>query len=587
MTKPAGTSSKQTYVRFDLLQRIQHIIFLISFSTLGFTGLPQKFPLSPISIGIFDLLGGVEVVRQIHHTSAIVMMIVSLVHVLEVLYRTMVLRTPISMIPWINDLVHVYEDVLYYIGLRKHKAYYGRYSYAEKAEYLALIWGTVVMGLTGFMMWNPISTVRFLPGEAIPAAKAAHGGEAILAVLAIIVWHFYHVHIKTLNKSMFIGTLSRKEMQHEHPAELAVIESGKQPEPIPPAVLRKRQMVYAPIAIAILATFSYGFYYFIGYETTAITTVPRGETASVFVPLTPTPVPTMAATPTTAPITAGLLSWETSIGPLFQQKCGTCHGVTAVSGLNLSTYADAFKGGSMGQVIVPNASADSLLVKIQSAGGHPGQLTAEELAIVKEWIDAGAPETPASAPAALTWDAYAAPLFQQKCGTCHGAAATAGLNLLTYADALKGSTNGPVIIPKSSADSKMVQIQSAGGHPGQLTAEELAKIKEWIDAGAPETATTGAPAAASPAALTWEALAGPLFQQKCAICHGAAAMAGLNLSTYADALKGSASGPVIVPKDSANSKLILIQSAGKHGGQLSPEEIAQIKAWIDAGAPEK
>jgi cytochrome b subunit of formate dehydrogenase/mono/diheme cytochrome c family protein len=391
MTKSTSASPAKTFVRFDLLQRLQHIVFLISFSTLGFTGLPQKFPLSPISIGFFNLFGGVEVVRQIHHVSAIVMMIVSLVHVLEVLYRLMVLRSPISMIPWINDLIHVYEDVMYYLGRRKHKAYYGRYSYAEKAEYLALIWGTVVMGLTGFMMWNPISTVRFLPGEAIPAAKAAHGGEAILAVLAIILWHFYHVHIKTLNKSMFTGKLSREEMEHEHPAELAIIEAGKHAEPIPPATLRKRQMVYAPLAIIILAIFGYGLYYFIGYETTALTTIPQGETAQIFIPVTPTP--TLVPTPTTPAAAApAALDWQTFAGPLFQQKCAACHGVAAIGGLNLSTYADALKGGKSGAAIVPKASADSKLIQIQAAGGHPGQLTAEELTQIKEWIDAGAAE---------------------------------------------------------------------------------------------------------------------------------------------------------------------------------------------------
>lgn len=279
------------------------------------TGLPQKYLLSPISTGIFNLVGGIENARLIHHTSAIVMMIISLLHVLEALYRIMVLRTPISMIPWIDDILHVYQDVLYYLGLRKHKAYYGRYSYAEKAEYLALIWGTVVMGLTGFMMWNPISTVRFLPGEAIPAAKAAHGGEAVLAVLAIIIWHFYHVHIKEFNKSMFIGTLTREEMQHEHPAELAVLESGKSAAVIAPAVLRRRQMVYLPIAAIILAVFSYGFYYFVGYETTAISTQPQGESAPVYVPatLTPSPVPTATSTPSAS----ASLTWNDTIGPMI------------------------------------------------------------------------------------------------------------------------------------------------------------------------------------------------------------------------------------------------------------------------------
>jgi cytochrome b subunit of formate dehydrogenase len=416
MTKRTGDSKTKTYTRFDKVQSIQHIVFLISFSVLGITGLPQKYMLSPISIGFFNLFGGVENVRLIHHTSAIVMMIVSLFHVLELLYRVFVLRTPISMIPWINDAIHVYEDVLYYIGRRKHKAYYGRYSYAEKAEYLAVLWGTVVMGLTGFMMWNPISTLRFLPGEAVPAAKAAHGGEAVLAVLAIILWHFYHVHIKHFNKSIFTGKLSREEMEHEHPAELAMMDASEHLDPIPEAVIRKRQMIYTPIAIAILAVFSYGFYFFIGYETTAVTTVPVGSTVQIYVPQTPTPtpIPTATTAPTKTPLATAtsstenasaaptsstpsaadsVVTWNSAIGTLFTQKCLMCHGTTASGGLGLSTYADAMKGGSSGVIFTPGDSTNSLMIVKFESGKHVyAVLSPEELIQIKAWIDAGALE---------------------------------------------------------------------------------------------------------------------------------------------------------------------------------------------------
>jgi len=419
MADKPQTSGSKTYTRFDLLQRIQHIIFLISFSLLGLTGLPQKYPLAPISVGYFNLIGGIEVSRFIHHTSAIVMMIVSLVHVLDVMYRVLVLRTPINMIPWIDDLQHVIHDVQYYLGFKKHKAYYGRYSYAEKMEYLALIWGTVVMGLTGFMMWNPISTLRFLPGEAVPAAKAAHGGEAVLAVLAIIVWHFYHVHIKMLNKSMFTGRLTRAEMEHEHPAELAMIESGKQREPIPADVIKKRQRVYTPIAIVIIAVFMFGFYFFVGYEATAATAPILGETADAFVRQTAvptlTPVPTLTSTPTLPPTETPLptatevasaseeatptpeaeaansaLTWDGQIGLLFADKCTTCHGSLASGGLVLSTYAEALNGGTSGPFFVAGDSANSLIITKFESGGHPyAELTSEELALIAEWINAG------------------------------------------------------------------------------------------------------------------------------------------------------------------------------------------------------
>jgi hypothetical protein len=66
------------------------------------------------------------------------------------------------------------------------------------------------------------------------------------------------------------------------------------------------------------------------------------------------------------------------------------------------------------------------------------------------------------------------------------ALATNRLNLSTYADAKKGAQDGPVIVPNDSANSKLLQIQSQCGHPSQLSAEELAIVKAWIDAGAPE-----------------------------------------------------------------------------------------------------
>ena len=91
------------------------------------------------------------------------MMIVSGYHVLALAYKVFVLRVRWTMLPVIEDIQHLIQDILYFLGFRKHRGYYGRYNYAEKVEYLAVVWGTVIMGLTGFMMWNPLSTTRLLP----------------------------------------------------------------------------------------------------------------------------------------------------------------------------------------------------------------------------------------------------------------------------------------------------------------------------------------------------------------------------------------------------------------------------------------
>jgi hypothetical protein len=85
-----------------------------------------------------------------------------------------------------------------------------------------------------------------------------------------------------------------------------------------------------------------------------------------------------------------------------------------------------------------------------------------------------------------TFQNYVGPLLALKCTGCHGDLATGGLNMLTYADLMKGSSNGAVIVPGNAADSILFQLQSAGGHFANLTPEELEIIKQWIDAGAPE-----------------------------------------------------------------------------------------------------
>jgi len=389
--EPAEEKAKR-FLRFDISQRIEHIVMLVSFSILAITGLPQKFPDAQVSIGFFRLFGGIELVRVIHRTSAIVLMLVSIYHVVGLLYRVVVKRVSWSMLPGLQDFKDLYQDLLAYFGVSGEKARYGRYSYAEKMEYLAVVWGTIIMAITGFMMWNPIATARFFPGQFIPAAKAAHGGEAILATLAIILWHFYHVHLRHFNRSMFTGYLTRHEMEEEHPQELDRIESGSGRRTPAPEVLRRRQRVFLPVASVLSVAMLAGVVYFVTGEQTSIKTIPPGETVDIFVTAVPEPTPTLPPTPTGASIVIQEQSWNGGFEALFRNRCGTCHGVTAVGGLSLATYEKALQGGVDGPAIVPGDPDASVLVQVQRAGGHPGQLTDAELEQVIEWIAAGAPK---------------------------------------------------------------------------------------------------------------------------------------------------------------------------------------------------
>lgn len=387
---PLKKKPLRIYNRFHWTQRVEHALLLISFTLLGLTGLPQKFSTSGWAQALIGLFGGIETTRLIHHTFAIVIMLLAVYHILDIGYLIFVRRTRLSMLPGIQDVKDAFQAFIYNLGFTKKRPQMGRYTFEEKAEYWALIWGIVIMGITGFMMWNPITTARLLPGEIIPASKAAHGGEALLAVMAIVVWHMYGVHLKRFNKAMFTGKQTEDEMLHEHPLELADIKAGIAERPVDPKTIRRRKTIYFPIAGVLAGAMLFGIYGFIGGEKTAITTVlPISNPVPIYVPQTPTPIPTSNA----SPVPVGSLTWDASIGAIFQSRCSLCHNATlSTNGLSFATYADALRGASDGPVIVPGDAVNSKLVVVQSAGGHPGQLNPEELTAIKNWINAGALE---------------------------------------------------------------------------------------------------------------------------------------------------------------------------------------------------
>jgi len=279
----------QTYLRFPIARRIEHWVMMLSFTTLGLTGIPQKFSASNISISVINALGGIEVLRTIHHTAAIVMMLGSVWHLLVMGYSTFVLRDKMSMLPTFQDAKDGTQALLYNIGFVKTYPQMGRYTFEEKMEYWAFVWGTAVMSITGFLMWNPITSTKYLPGEFVPAAKAAHGGEAVLAVLAIIIWHMYGVHIKRFNKAMFTGKQTEAEMLHEHPLELADIKAGIADRRPDATTIRKRQMIYYPVAAILTVAMLGGIYGFINSEQTALTTITPLTETQIFDPQTPQP----------------------------------------------------------------------------------------------------------------------------------------------------------------------------------------------------------------------------------------------------------------------------------------------------------
>jgi|WetSurSiteA1Bulk_404760.scaffolds.fasta_scaffold09807_2 cytochrome b subunit of formate dehydrogenase len=309
--------------RFTVPQRIEHFFLAVSFSILGLTGLIQKYALNSTSEQLIEMLGGIQMTRIIHRAAAIVFALLAVYHAIVVAYKFFVPRVGMTMMPVLKDITDGLHSLRFSLFLSKEPPKMPRYTFAEKLEYWALIWGGIIMVLTGFMLWNPLITTLFLPGQFIPAAKAAHGGEAVLAVLAIIVWHFYNVHIKMFNKSMFTGKLTRHQMEEEHGAELDDLLAGAAHSQSSSHTLRRRRMIFMPVAILTAALGVGGIYWAATAETTAISTLPAPVSQpEIYSPQTP------AVRASTRPATVAAPPIPHSIAG--QEKCFQCHGKTGM-----------------------------------------------------------------------------------------------------------------------------------------------------------------------------------------------------------------------------------------------------------------
>jgi cytochrome b subunit of formate dehydrogenase len=214
--------------RMTVNQRWQHLILLSSFIVLVLTGFALKFPESWIA----DVLAMGEHVRSIVHRVAGVMLIgAGIYHVFYLAMAREGRRLLRDIAPRLRDVSDVWGTMLYYLGLSKRKPGFGRFSYGEKAEYWALVWGTALMGLTGVMLWAKVTVGDLLARWWVDVATAIHYYEAILATLAILVWHFYQVifdpDVYPMNGAWWDGKMPLDHYKHEHELDTETIAEAE------------------------------------------------------------------------------------------------------------------------------------------------------------------------------------------------------------------------------------------------------------------------------------------------------------------------------------------------------------------------
>lgn len=208
-------------IRFSSAQIAEHWVLIVSFTLLAVTGLVQRYAdIFWVSWLINNVMGGINGTRSIHHLAAIVFIFQSVYHVWKMLEAIVVYKDIGFMLPAKKDLNDIWQMIKYNLGKADSRPKFDRYTIEEKIEYWALLWGTAVMIVTGLVQWFPAFTTRYFPGVIVPISRVVHSWEALLATLAILLWHTYHAVIKEKNNSIFSGRMSEGHMEENHALEL-------------------------------------------------------------------------------------------------------------------------------------------------------------------------------------------------------------------------------------------------------------------------------------------------------------------------------------------------------------------------------
>jgi formate dehydrogenase gamma subunit len=226
-TSSHHAGEEKHYIRLNVLERIQHHLVWTTFVTLAITGFMVEFPESWLSI--FDpYRENVFYWRGLIHRIAAVIMIVNLFY--QSWYITLTKSGRgyiIDMIPKLQDAKDFFHNMLYYLRIADEKPLFDRFNYKEKLEYWTGWIGNIIITVTGFFLWFPEYFPRFIFDLSI----LLHTMEAILASCAIMVWHFYEVHLKPgkfpMSTIWLDGKIPEHELEEEHPLQYQRIKQAE------------------------------------------------------------------------------------------------------------------------------------------------------------------------------------------------------------------------------------------------------------------------------------------------------------------------------------------------------------------------
>lgn len=217
--------------RFGIFPRFLHFLVIVSFLTLAVTGMALKFAAQDWAENIAELFGSFETLGTLHRTMAVVTFTYFGLNFI-LMYQNwrnsgkslikFLFDPQTSLIPLPQDAVELAQTFKWFFG-RGTQPKYGRWTYWEKFDYMAVFWGVAVIGGTGLCLWFPEQFTIIIPGYWLNIATIIHSDEALLASGFIFTIHFFNTHLRPekfpMDPVIFTGTMPLDELMHERPRE--------------------------------------------------------------------------------------------------------------------------------------------------------------------------------------------------------------------------------------------------------------------------------------------------------------------------------------------------------------------------------
>ncbi len=224
-------SQKKSIQRMTYNEVWQHMFLTITFAILVVTGFSLRFSEAAWVKFLFGWEGGFPVRGIIHRTAAVLFVLTSIWH-LFYLTSDRGKRFLADIFPQRKDFGQFFQMIRYDLGLKSEPPALGKFGYVEKAEYWALVWGTVIMTISGFFLWFDNVAVKWFAKGFLDVMVVIHYYEAWLATLAILIWHMYSVVFRPgvypMNPAWLSGMMPEEMYRHEHPDDPDI--SGEAPK---------------------------------------------------------------------------------------------------------------------------------------------------------------------------------------------------------------------------------------------------------------------------------------------------------------------------------------------------------------------